>query len=208
MRVLKLRTVHLDDRPRIAKQNLRCRFHDARLARTGRAQKQQIAHRTPRRVQPRAKYLVQIHQRLHALFLPYHLRPQRGLKLQRVRAAFFRIQRANLRAHDGLLASRGSSDATPKPPRPGLNCCNLTWIVECNSCSCTSNSLATAGDSEICSTGGSRSARSRCSERRLAISFWTSGDCGSARFTCRLNCSRSAGQLSSTNGCFFETSRT
>src|SRR6516162_7595985 len=208
MRMLKLGAVHLDYRSRIAKQNLRRRLHDAGLARSCRPQKQQVAHRPARRIQPGAKHLVEIHQRLHTLFLPYDLRPQRRLKLQRVRTAFLRIQGTNLCAHDRLLASRGSNDATPNPPRPGLNCSNLTWIVECNSCNCTSSSFATAGDSEICSTGGSKSARSRCSARRLAINFCTSGESGSARLTGRLNCSRRARQLSSTNGCFLETSRT
>src|SRR6266852_9395697 len=51
MRVLKLRAIHLDHRPGIPKEDLRGRFHDARLSRPGRPQKQQVPHRTTRRVQ-------------------------------------------------------------------------------------------------------------------------------------------------------------
>src|SRR5215469_1911309 len=189
MRVLKFRTVHLNHSPRIPKQNLCCRFHNARLARSGRSQKQQIAHWPPRRIQPSAKHLIQIHQCLHTLFLPYDLRTQGILELQRIRTAFVRIQRKNLRAHDRLPASRGC-DATPKRPPPSLNCSNLTWIVACRSCNCMSSSLATVGDSEICSTGGKTSAKSRCSARRLAISFWTSGELASAKLICWVSCWR------------------
>ena len=83
MGVLEFRAIDLDDGARAAKQDLRRRFHDARLARPSRPQEQQIAHRPPRRIQSRGKHLEQIDERLHALVLPDDLRAQRLLKLDR-----------------------------------------------------------------------------------------------------------------------------
>ena len=51
MAVLKLRAIDLDASACIAKQRLRHGLHDARLAAARRSQKQQIAHRSPRRIQ-------------------------------------------------------------------------------------------------------------------------------------------------------------
>src|SRR5581483_274178 len=104
MRMLKLRAIHLDHRPRVPKQNLRRRFHDPRLPRTRRPQKQQVPHRTPRRVQPRAEHLVQIHQRLHPFFLPHDLRTQGRLEIASSRAADGGIELLPCRrSHDSFL---------------------------------------------------------------------------------------------------------
>src|SRR5216683_1811991 len=169
--VLKLRTIHLDNRAWVAEQYFGRGFHNAGFAGTGRTEKQQITNRPPRRVQPRAEHLIQVHQRLYALFLADDLRCERRLKFQSVRAAFLWIEWKNFSVHDRLLASRGCSDAAPKRPRPGPNCSNLTWIVDCKSRNCTNSSFATAGDSEICRAGGKISAKSRCRALSVAISF-------------------------------------
>src|SRR5215470_9075197 len=209
VRMLKLGAIDLNHRPRIAKQNLGSRFHNAGLTRTGRTEKQQIAYRPPWRIQPRAEHLIQVHQRLNPFFLPHDFGRQGIFELHGVRTALFWIQRKHLRAgHDRLLASRPCSDAAPKRPRPGPNCSNLTWIVDCRSRNCKSSSFATAGDSEICRAGGNRSASSRCKTLSVLMSFWTSGELGSARLMRWFNWSRSARQFKSTKGCFLETSRT
>src|SRR6266478_9047403 len=92
MGVLKLRAIHLDHRAGVSKENLGSRFHDARLARTGRPEKQQISYRTAWRIQSGAKDLVQVHQCLHTLFLSDNFPPQRGLEIDRVRAALVGIE--------------------------------------------------------------------------------------------------------------------
>ncbi len=117
VRVLKFRAVHFDNCAWIAEQYFRAGFHDARLAGPGWSQEQQIAHRPPRRIQSRAEHLIQIHQRLHTLFLADNLRAQRRLEFQGVGTALLRIERKNFVVHDRLLASRCcSSDTAPKTP--------------------------------------------------------------------------------------------
>jgi hypothetical protein len=89
---LELRAIDLNDRASVAKENLRSRFHNARLSGTGRAQEQQVPHRAARRVQPGAENLKHIHEGLHALFLPYDLCPQRRMKVTRIVASYRWIQ--------------------------------------------------------------------------------------------------------------------
>src|SRR5450755_4249 len=207
MGVLKLRAIHLDQRARVPKQDLRRRLHNARLTRTGRTQEQQVSHRAPRRVQAGAEHLVQIHQCLYALFLPHNLRAQRCLEFQRICAALIGIQWKDNVFHGRLLTPRVCEDANRS--RPWSNCDSLTCSVDCRSRNCNSNSPATPDDSEIRRIGGNRSANSKFSSRNSPTSFCTTGESESARSTCcPLTCSRSARQLSSTNGCFLETSRT
>src|SRR5260370_32248564 len=79
--VLKLRTIHLDNRAWVAEQYFGRGFHNAGFAGTGRTKKQQITNWPPRRVQPRAEHLIQVHQRLYALFLADDLRAKRSLKV-------------------------------------------------------------------------------------------------------------------------------
>src|SRR5262249_40853957 len=57
--VLKLRAIDLDGGTGIAEQSFGHGFHNARLARTSRAQKEEIAHRTTRRGQTRPIHLIE-----------------------------------------------------------------------------------------------------------------------------------------------------
>ena len=92
VRVLEFGAVHFDHRARIAEQHFGRSFDHARLARARRPKEQQIPHRPSRRVQPRAKHLVQIHHRLHRFVLPHNLAPKPRFKIARLEAAPSRIQ--------------------------------------------------------------------------------------------------------------------
>src|SRR3989475_10915504 len=92
MRMLELRAIHLDHRACVPKENLRGRFHDARLARTGRSAEQPVPHATAGRVQSRTETLEHIYQRLNAFLLPDDLGPQRRVKITRIIAAYRWIQ--------------------------------------------------------------------------------------------------------------------
>src|ERR1700674_2219220 len=92
MRVLKFRAINLGDRAGLAKENLRSRFHDARLPRAGRPEKQQIPYRAAWRVQSGTEDLVQVYQRMDALFLSDNFCSQRGLEIDRVRAALVGVE--------------------------------------------------------------------------------------------------------------------
>src|SRR5260370_10718016 len=116
MGVLKFRAVDLDYRAGVSKENLGGGFHDARLARTGRPEKKQIPYRTARRIQSGAKDLVQVHQCLHTLFLSDNFPPQRGLEIDRVRAALVGIEWKNVVGHDRLLANPGCGARAAKSP--------------------------------------------------------------------------------------------
>src|ERR1700680_5129940 len=111
MRMLEFRAIYLDQRPRIAKQNLRARFHDARLARTRRPQEEQITHWPSRRIQPGAKHLVQVDQCLQAFVLADDFRPQRRLKFQRIGASLVWIKWQYMFSH-GRLPSASATAAT------------------------------------------------------------------------------------------------
>src|SRR5580765_2330469 len=104
MGMLELGAIDLNHGPWVAKQNLRRSFHDSRLTRTGRTEEQQVADRAPRRVQSGTEHLIEVHQRLHALFLAHDLRPQRTFKIPCLVASYCRIQ---------LLPDRWSHDSSP-----------------------------------------------------------------------------------------------
>src|SRR5882724_9558796 len=87
VRVLELRAVHLNYGSWVAKQDMSPSFDDACLTGAGRPKKQQVAYRPPGRIQSRAEHLIQVHQRLHSLFLAHDLRAQRAFKVSRVIAA-------------------------------------------------------------------------------------------------------------------------
>ncbi len=87
VRVLKFGAVHFDHRARIAEQHFGRGFDDARFARARRPEEQQVPHRTSRRVQARAKHLVQIHHGLHRFVLPHDLPPQPRFEIPRLHAA-------------------------------------------------------------------------------------------------------------------------
>src|SRR5207249_1146099 len=103
VRVLELRAIDLDHRASVSKQDFRGRFHDARLPGPRRPKKKEVPYRAARRIQPGAKNLVQIDQRLDALFLSDNLLPQRRLEINRVRAAFAGVEWQDSFAHDRLL---------------------------------------------------------------------------------------------------------
>src|ERR1700730_12842177 len=105
MRMLEFRAVYLDQRPRVAEQNLRGRFHDTCLAGARRPQEHQIPHGPSRRVQARAKHLIEVDQRLHAFVLSDDLCAQRGLKFQRVRASLIWIKWQYMFSHAASLTS-------------------------------------------------------------------------------------------------------
>src|ERR1700726_2906049 len=102
MRMLEFRAVYLDQRPRVTKQNLRARFHDARLTRARRPQEEQITHWPSRRIQAGAKHLVQVDQRLQSFVLADDFRPQRRLKFQRIGASLVWIKWQYMFSHGRL----------------------------------------------------------------------------------------------------------
>src|SRR5215470_3492574 len=128
MRVLELRAIYLNYRSRIAKQNLRGRFHNARLTGTCRPKEQQIANGPSRRIQPSAEHLVQIHQRLHSFFLPNDLRAKRGLEITRIVAAYGRVKRLARSCFHGLVLA---SARLTGPTCVSLThyTCNKAWEV-------------------------------------------------------------------------------
>ena len=85
--MLELGAIDFDYRAGISKQNLRSGFHDMRLSRTRRTQEEKVAYGTLGRVQPRAKDLVQFHQRLDTLLLSHDHRLQSRFKFRRLRTA-------------------------------------------------------------------------------------------------------------------------
>ena len=182
VRVLELRAVHLDHRARVAEQDLRRGFHDARFARAGGSEEQQVPHRTSRRAHSGAEDLIQVHQRADALFLADDLVAQRGLEFLRLHAAQRGIEMLTLLA--GWCAWPSLLPEIPtsvKTPRCGArsNWSSLTPTVECSRRNCVTNSCPASGACETSSSGGNRSAKSRLRVRRVghaALDIWrTSG---------------------------------
>src|SRR5712692_1425975 len=99
VRMLELGAVYLDHRPRVPKQDLRRRFHNARLARAGGAQEQQVAHRPSRWTHPGGEDLVEVHHRLHPGLLTDNPAAQRGVKLLRFDTATRGIENFVAPAH-------------------------------------------------------------------------------------------------------------
>src|ERR1051326_5277274 len=110
--MLKFRAIHLDHGPGVAKQNLRRRLHNACLSGPSRSEKQQVPHRPPGRIQSRAKHLIQIDERLHALVLSHDLGAQRRLEFQRVCAALIWIKWQDVFSH-GRPPSVSATAETP-----------------------------------------------------------------------------------------------
>ena len=100
VRMLELRAINLDASPRVPKQRLGHRFDHARLARSRRPQKQQVPHRTPRRIQPRQKHLIDFDDLFESRVLPHNAAAQRSIKLSSIVAATVRIQHCcQIRSH-------------------------------------------------------------------------------------------------------------
>src|SRR5262245_21345518 len=102
--MLEFRAIDLDNRARVAEENLGSGLNDAGLARTGRPEEPQITHRASWRIQAGTEYLEHIDQRLHTLFLPHNLRTQRAVKIPGVVAADCWVQ---------LLSDCGSHVESP-----------------------------------------------------------------------------------------------
>src|ERR1700730_1478738 len=90
--MLKFCAIYLNDRAGIAKENFRSRFYNARFARSGGAQEQEVTDRPPRRVQSGAKDLIQVHQSLNSFFLSNDLGSHGPVELSRLIAADCGIQ--------------------------------------------------------------------------------------------------------------------
>ena len=113
MRVLKLGAIDLDAGVRVAEQRLRHRLNHARLARAGRPEKEEIAYRTPGRIEPRQKHLVDFGDLLDRGILPDDLPSQCGFKFKCVVAMTRGIQNSvQSGLHNGcqLTAGRMGSD--------------------------------------------------------------------------------------------------
>src|ERR1700676_2408682 len=105
MGLLEFGAINLDHRACFAKENLSGRFDNAGLPRAGRPEEEKIPHRTAWRVQPGAKDLIEVYQRLDTLFLPDDFPPQRCLKIDRVCAALAGVEIKDVVTHDRLLAN-------------------------------------------------------------------------------------------------------
>ena len=122
MRVLKLRAVHFNYRSGITEQDFSRCFHHARFSGASGAKKKKISDGPARRVQPRPKHLVQIHDRLHGFVLPHDPGAKRFLKVSRLDASPPGVQHPRAyRAHGYLpkLFLRAPSVARLHPS-PGL----------------------------------------------------------------------------------------
>src|ERR1022692_3369801 len=100
MRVLELGAVDLNAGMGVAEKRLCHRFHHPRLARARRPKKQQVAHRTPRSVQPRQKHLVNFGDLFDGLVLANNAAAQRCFKLSSIGTAAVRIEHCSkIRSH-------------------------------------------------------------------------------------------------------------
>ena len=90
--MLELRAIYFNHCAGVSEENLSRRFYNSRLARTGRTEEQQIAHRPARRIQSSTEDLEHIHKGLHTLFLPDNLCSQGGMEITRIIAADRGIQ--------------------------------------------------------------------------------------------------------------------
>src|SRR5260370_28630046 len=109
--MLELCAIDFNHCPSVSEQNLSCGFHNSRLARTGRTEEQQIAHRPARRIQSSTEDLEHIHKGLHPLFLPDNLCSQGGMEITRVITADPGIQ---VLTGGGLHGIHPSSRLTPQ----------------------------------------------------------------------------------------------
>src|SRR5579872_666961 len=106
MRVLKLRAIDLDAGPRVAEQGLGHGLDHARLARSGRPQKQQIPHRTPRRIQSSQEHLINLYDLLNCLILSHDPAAKGCIKFSSVVAATIWVEHCGeIRSHRSLSAT-------------------------------------------------------------------------------------------------------
>src|SRR5260370_20766786 len=121
MRMLKLAAVNPDYRARIAKQDFRGGFHDARLSGPSGTEEQKTRYRPLRRVQAGTEDLVQVHHGVHGFFLLDDLRAQGRVEFQRFRTAKSRIENDRLSTHGELLMN-----LLPKDGRGETN--RIKWV--------------------------------------------------------------------------------
>src|ERR1017187_9331004 len=113
VRMLELRAINLDARPRVPKQRLGHGLDHARLARSRGPQKQQVSHRTSRRIQPREKHLIDFDDLFDGCILPHNAAAQGGIKLSSIVAATVRIEHCcqvcshNDRSHKSVAEAPG-----------------------------------------------------------------------------------------------------
>src|SRR5579871_81093 len=90
--VLELGAINLDAGPRVTEQGLGHSLNHPRLARTGRSEEQKVAHRSPGRVQPGQKHLVDLDDFFNRLVLPHNAAAKGCIKLPSIAAAAIRIE--------------------------------------------------------------------------------------------------------------------
>src|SRR6266567_8838128 len=119
VRMLELRAINLDARPRVPEQGLGHGFDHTRLARSRGPQEQQVSHRTSRRVQPSQKHLINFDDLFDGGVLPHNAAAQGGIKLSSIVAATVRIEHCcEVRSHK--IVARGSGHFPFRPFSPAL----------------------------------------------------------------------------------------
>src|SRR5579864_1666332 len=112
MGVLEFGAVDLDASARIGEERLGQSLDDAGLAGTRRSQEQEVSYRTPRRVQPGQKHLVDLYDLLDGLVLSDDLAVQGAVELPGIVASTIGIE------HSGEIRShRVSRPQTARPDR-------------------------------------------------------------------------------------------
>src|SRR5215831_3596910 len=102
MRMLEFRAIDLDAGAGIAEKRFRKRFNHARLSGTSGSQKQQIADRTSRRIQPGQKHLINLDNLLNRSVLTHDLAVESAFEVAGVSATAVGIEnRAGYRLHSG-----------------------------------------------------------------------------------------------------------
>ena len=91
MTVLKLRAVDLDHGTRVSQECFRGGLDNSRFSRARRAQKQEIANRTPGSSHPSQMHLVYIHDLLNRFFLAHDELAQTAIEHCRFPPCFGRI---------------------------------------------------------------------------------------------------------------------
>src|SRR5579863_2101773 len=101
--VLELGAIDLDAGAGVTEQGFGHGFHDARLARAGRPQEQQVADGAAGRIQAGQEHLIDLDDFLHRLVLPDYAAAKGTFKLSCIVAAAIRVQHScEIRSHKML----------------------------------------------------------------------------------------------------------
>src|ERR1700734_3349257 len=92
MGMLELGAIDLDAGARVPEKRLGHCLHHSRFAGASRPQEKQVAYRTPRRIEPSQKHLIDFRDLFNRLVLPNNLAAQGSLKVTSVVAAAVWIQ--------------------------------------------------------------------------------------------------------------------